>query len=187
MITRGRNMPPPNPQPTHASLPSVQWLLDNRDSRQSYAYGRTPLASLYRMYEYIVYEYTRGLRTEIEFFFNQADWKVSDIPDPADPDPKRYAILSVNPRLLTKAFNRLIERGLPRGSPAIIMGDEGLEELASRPRILEAVPSWCEHVPKLEQTLVIPSADGETPGEDEASPEFKEKNILVWEPPVLFV
>lgn len=139
------------------------------------------------MYEYIVYGYTLGLRTEIEFFFNKPDWKVSEIPDPADPDPKRYAILSVIPHLLTKAFNRLIKRGLPRGSPAIIMGDEELDELASRPRILETVPSWCARVPKLDKTLVIPGSDGAIPDDAGASSEFKEKNILVWDPPVLFV
>jgi hypothetical protein len=85
------------------------------------------------MYEYLVVGFTQGLRTEIEFFFNQATWAVSEILDPADSDPARYAILSVLPSYLVIAFNRLIQRGLPRGSPAIIAGDEmekGVTEMA---------------------------------------------------------
>jgi hypothetical protein len=155
--------------------------------RQSHSHGSAPLASLYRMHEYIVHGHTLGLRSEIEGFFNNRDWKVSEIPDPADPDPGRYAILSVIPHLLTKAFNKLIARGLPRASPAIIMGDEELDELASRPRILETVPCWCARVPKLDKTLVIPSSDGTIPDDARASSEFKEKNILVGDPPVFFV
>ena len=118
----------------------------------------TPLGSLYRMYEYVVYDHVLGLRTEIEFFFNHSHWKVAKIPDPVDSDPKRYAIISVIPHLLVKAFNRLIERGLPRDAPAIIMGDEHFDELADRPRILETsgvrvFPNLTK--PSLSQTKVV--------------------------------
>ena len=56
--------------------------------RQSHSHGSAPLASLYRMHEYIFHGHTLGLRSEIEFFFNNHDWKVSEIPNPADPDPR---------------------------------------------------------------------------------------------------
>lgn len=139
------------------------------------------------MYECIVYANTIGLRNEIEFFFIRSTWKVSEIPDPADPDPQRYAILSVIPHLLVRAFNRLIEKGLPRDAPAIVMGDDHFDELASRPKILETVPAWCVSVPEIDQTLVIPSEDGSIPVRETASDEFKKKNVIVFEPHILFV
>lgn len=80
------------------------------------------------MYEYIVLGYNIGLRTEMEWFFNHPSWSVASIPDPMDSDPARYAVLAVIPRFLVGSFNRLVERGLPRGSPGIICGDEAEEE-----------------------------------------------------------
>ncbi|KAI1161916.1 hypothetical protein F5B18DRAFT_418583 [Nemania serpens] len=140
------------------------------------------------MYEYIVVGFTMGLRTEIEFFFNQGPtWAVSSIPDPEDPDPQRYAILSVLPFYLCKAFNRLIERGLPRGSPAIIAGEAELEELRSRPIVLEKEPEWAAKVPALMERIVLPGLDGGEPAEETWSRRFLEKNIVCEEPHVLFV
>lgn len=88
------------------------------------------------MYEYFIAGYSTGLRSEVEFFFNRPAWTVADIPDPADPDPARYAILAVLPYYLAHAFNRLIERGLPRGSPAMIISSEVEES-----RVLEKEPA----------------------------------------------
>ncbi|KAF2965018.1 hypothetical protein GQX73_g8557 [Xylaria multiplex] len=170
--------------------PTVSWLLEHRIARagqSALTNGRTPTASLYRMYEYLVIGFTIGLRTEIEFFFNQPSWAVSAIPDPQDADPQRYAILSVLPYYLCKAFNRLIERGLPRGSPAIIAGDEVERELRARPIVLEEEPEWVLKVPSLAETLVIPRRQGEDPEEKYISERFRSKNIIVEEPHVLFV
>lgn len=138
------------------------------------------------MYEYLVTDFNAGLRTEIEFFFNHPDWAVSEIPDPADMDPARYAILAVLPQFLVIAFNRLIRRGLPRDAPAISTGEE-MEELTSRPRVLEEVPTWTAQVPKLQETLVIPDTKGHRPNDEQASSQFLEKNILVFQPHILFV
>ncbi|PGH16220.1 hypothetical protein AJ80_05243 [Polytolypa hystricis UAMH7299] len=168
-----------------APSPSVEWILAHRHTPQRHSQELT-LDSLYRIYEYIVYGHMLGLRTEIEFF-NHSDWKVAEIPDPVDSDLKRYVIIPVIPHLLVKAFNRLIERGLPRDAPAIIMGDEHFDELADRPRILEMPPEWCARVPKLDETLVIPDKGGRTPDEAVASAEFKKKNVLVSDLHVLFV
>lgn len=175
---------------TSIQSPTVAWLLEHRTQRHeeiALTKGRTPTASLYRMYEYLVTGFTFGLRTEIEFFFNQPKWAVSALPDPKDQDPQRYAILAVLPYYLTVAFNRLIERGLPRGAPAIITGDEAEAELRSRPIVLEEEPSWVADVPKLEQTLVIPDCNGEEPEEQARSARFLAMNIIVEEPHVLFV
>lgn len=170
--------------------PTVAWLLEHRVDRQektALTKGRTPIASLYRMYEYLVTGFTAGLRSEIEYFFNQPSWAVSAIPDPKDPDPQRYAIVAVLPYYLVTAFNRLIERGLPRGSPAVIAGNEAEAELRSRPIVLEEEPAWGMKVPKLEQTLVIPGRSGGQPDEESRSARFLEMNIVAEEPHVLFV
>ncbi|KAK6824803.1 hypothetical protein PG995_015594 [Apiospora arundinis] len=102
-------------------------------------------------------------------------------------DPRRYAILSVLPSYLVKAFNRLIERGLPRDSPMIIAGDEVERELRERPVVLEEIPDWVTRVPPLSERLVIPNEDGEEPLEQHRSQWFLAKNIMVEEPHVLFV
>jgi hypothetical protein len=170
--------------------PTVSWLLEHREERQhqpALTKGLTPKASLYRMYEYLVVGYNTGLRTEIEFFFNQPSWAVSAIPDPEDPDPERYTILAALPYYLVIAFNRLIERGLPRNSPSIITGPEMEAELRAQPMVLEEEPSWVAKVPRLKQTLVIPDEDGKEPGECARSDRFWALNIVAAEPHVLFV
>ncbi|KAG5928085.1 hypothetical protein E4U42_001289 [Claviceps africana] len=140
--------------------PDVAWLLEHRLERQGEAaLTRGPphsLASLYRMYEYLVVGYNAGMRTEIEFFYNQPSWSVKDIPDPKDADPTRYAIVAVLPQYLTLAFNRLIKMGLPRGSPAVI-SPEVEASLRAQVVELEEVPSWTRDVPPLKDTLVIPN------------------------------
>jgi hypothetical protein len=44
----------------------------------------------------------------------------SQIPDPQDKNPQRYAILTVLTMLMARAFNHLIAKGLPRNAPSII-------------------------------------------------------------------
>lgn len=170
--------------------PSLAWLLEHRAERSeqpALTEGPGPLASLYRMYEYLVVGYTIGLRSEIEFFFNQPSWAVKDIPDPKDPDPARYTILAVLPQYLTVAFNHLIERGLPRGSPAIIVGSETENALRAKPVVLEEIPPWSTEVPALDERLVIPNYLGDEPTEDIRSPRFLQLNIITDEPHVLFM
>ena len=169
-------------------VPAVAYLLQHRDEQKgnrARTRGDTPTASLYRMYEYFVTGFMNGLRTEIEYFFNKP-WPVSAIPDPKDPDPQRYAILSVLPFYLTIAFNRLIERGLPRAAPAIITA-EMEDELRSRPRVLEKEPLWVAAVPKLDEALVIPDHRGLRTEEDTMSARFRDMNIIAETPHVLFV
>jgi len=118
----------------------------------------SPISSLYRLYHFVVIDDNIELRNELEFFFNKADWPVNEIPDPQDKNPKRYAILAVMTALMVRAFNRLIDKGLPRNSPAIIMDPE---VLAEQPKILEEVPSWAFSVPNLETPFSIPNEKGE--------------------------
>jgi hypothetical protein len=74
----------------------------------------TPLSSLYRLYHFIITDNT------IEFFCNKADWPVNTILDPKDTNPERNAILAVLTALMCRAFNPLIEKGLPRDSSPIV-------------------------------------------------------------------
>lgn len=144
--------------------------------------GATPTASLYRMYEYLVVGHIIGLRTEIEYFFNQPSWAVSAIPYPEDSDPERCAILAVLPYYLVTAFDRLIERGLLRGSPAIIAGNAAEDALRRRKLVLEKEPSWVVKVPPLPQPLVIPDQTKKAPEDAARGKRFLKMNIIAEEP-----
>ncbi|KAF1839715.1 hypothetical protein BDW02DRAFT_563769 [Decorospora gaudefroyi] len=187
MFKRLTGFAPTNSAPKAPPPPTVEWLLAHREQRRAQTVGETPLACLYRMYEYLILDHNTGIRTEIEWFFNHPGWAVASIPDPKDPDPARYAVLSVIPQFMVTAFNRLIEKGLPRGSPGIIMGDEAEEELKSRPIVLEELPSWVANVPRLAETLIIPDADGSPLDKQNCSPQFLSMNIVVRQPHTLFV
>lgn len=119
------------------------------------------------------------MRTKVKFFFNQPLWTLTEIPDLRDPDPERYAVLAVLPHYMAHVFNRLIEQGLPRGSPAIIIGNAAEAELKSRPVVLEKEPNWVTHVPRMQKTLVIPDKNGVTPPENARSDKFIAMNIIV--------
>ena len=166
-----------------------QFLITNRDLARSirqpggggYLQRDAPkdnlLSSLYRLYFFITTDDTIGLRNELEFFFNKAEWAVNEIPDPQDTNPQRYAILAVMPALMVRAFNRLISKGLPRNAPAII---DDFEALAEQPRVLEEVPAWVHKVPKLDTPLSIPNEKDvfvEGPEDPSACREFLEKGI----------
>lgn len=180
-------------------------MLARRDEYEASLYQRrlirlqrevdTPLRCLYRLYESIVLDSNVGLRNEIEYFFRRHTWPVHLIPDPADDDPARYGIFACIPHLLVKAFNENIKLGLSRDATAI-MTDEQLAEVRTRPKIYEEVPDWAVRVPALKETLVLPHYEHQMEGrpkvlhdfEDErASSVFKMKNILVWEPHIMFI
>ncbi len=99
----------------------------------------------------------------------------------------RYAILAGLPHYLVIAFNRLIERGFPRGSPAIIAGAEAEAEFRARRVIKEEEPSWVTKVPPLQQPVVIPDMEGKEPNEEMRNARFLGMNIVIEEPHVLFV
>ncbi|PCH35137.1 hypothetical protein WOLCODRAFT_133750 [Wolfiporia cocos MD-104 SS10] len=147
----------------------------------------TPLASLYRLYEFFVIDWTTQLRNELEYFCREHhDWLVSAIPDPADPDPVRYAILAALTTLMCEAFNRRVDLGLPRDAPPII---EDFEALKAQPKIYEQPPKWAEDVSPLPEIVYIPDANGQILEEHDskASKEFKRWNIVVCMPHLHFV
>lgn len=146
-----------------------------------------PLSSLYRLYHFIVTDDTIELRNELEYFFNKAEWPVNAIPDPEDSDAQRYVILAVLTELMCRAFNRLIDKGLPRDAPPIV---SDWDALAAQPRIREEVPQWAKEVPKLDTRLEIPDENDvvlDGPDDPKACKEFLAKNILIEEPHIYFV
>jgi hypothetical protein len=182
--------PPPPPE----ELLAKRALYEAKLSKGVYQRFRggsldTPLDTLYRLYVSLVLNRTFDLRNEIEYFWNRFSWAVASIPNPRDPDPKRYVILACIPSLLVEAFNENIGRGLPRDAPSILSQDE-LEELRRRDKVFESVPSWTVDVPALAETLRIPHENGGTlkkMNDFRASPPFREKNILLWHPHILFI
>lgn len=146
---------------------------------------------LYRLYEHILLDNNIGMRNEIEAFW----WTkipVSDIPDPQDEaDPERYGVLSCIPALLVESFNQRIEMGLRREAHSF-MSQEERDAWATTPKVLQTVPAWSMKVAPLKSMLYIPHyMDGrtqlETLDDKRASPAFKEKNILIWNPHTHFI
>jgi hypothetical protein len=166
---------------SRASKPSIISRLSGNRPPDS------PSASFYRIYEFFVLGRTTAFRNELEYFCcSHPDWSVSALPDPADPDPTRHAVLAVLTQLMCASFNRRIELGLPRDAPAIIID---FAALRARPKVYERPPGWADHVVALEEKVFIPDVEGkELPEDDsEVSEEFKAMNIIVQMPHIHFV
>ncbi|KAL1897402.1 hypothetical protein Sste5346_004138 [Sporothrix stenoceras] len=157
--------------------------------------GDNPLYCLYRIYEHLVLDQHLGIRNELEgFWYHGTDWPVHGMPDPEDVDPERYAVVACITRLLALAFNMRISLGVPRHAPGIFTREQ-LEAWQAQERVYEEEPSWVKHVPRLRRRLDIPHWDNSVrafvslPGFDDerASDEFKDKNILLWQPHIHFL
>lgn len=197
--------PPPSPRELIADPETYESAMAKR------GWNRCPegehidnaLYALYRLYEHLILNHRFGIRNEVERFWTQHQWAVSDIPDPKDSDPERYAVLSCIPSLLVEAFNENIGRGMPRNAPAVI-SDSLLEELNAREKKFEEVPPWTREVPALTKALNIvlpprnaqslpnlaPGDDidlGDTVNDERISPAFKEKNIIICHPHIKFI
>lgn len=185
--------PPPPPQDIQAYRADYVLRLRARKFRspQGAKYD-TPTHSLYRLYEMLVVDHVTGYRDELEYFWNQGDWPVKDIPDPKDEEPARYAFLACVTKLMVRVYNTKIKLGQARGAPAILTLEE-CEYLRTQPestKAYEEVPPWTENIPPLATTLLMRSHDGiEMEGlEDErASDIFKDKNILLRRPNADFI
>lgn len=76
----------------------------------------TPLYSLYRLYEDLCSNdlVMMGYECEYFFFHNEQSWRLSQILDPQDAGPIRYAILASMVEALVDAFNWRLQLGLRR-------------------------------------------------------------------------
>ncbi|KAK2762163.1 hypothetical protein FQN54_001171 [Arachnomyces sp. PD_36] len=184
--------PPPSPQDILRD-PEGYWATVNA---RKYAAPRgvfedSSLYVLYRLYECIVLDKVFGYRNILEQFWRQSQWPISQIPDPEDADPARYAFLAGVTYLMVRSFNARVSIGLTRGMRPIMM-DEEIEEARNRPdseRPYEHVPTWAANVPSLAETLSIPTHDGvllDGKEDERADPDFLAKNILLWTPHIHF-
>ncbi|GAB0138880.1 hypothetical protein EsDP_00007102 [Epichloe bromicola] len=100
-----------------------------------------------------------------DYFFSHtgASWKLSEIPDPQDPDPVRYALLASFAEALVAAFNWKLEQGLGRGGAQNAGSDDGR---------LESSPGWTGRVKPLPERLNLRPNDNEG-----ADPNFLKRNI----------
>ncbi|KAJ8457280.1 hypothetical protein ONZ45_g18373 [Pleurotus djamor] len=147
----------------------------------------TPVASFYRLYELFVADDNDQFRSELEYFcVTNTGWRVSDLPDPCDTDPLRYAILAVMTKFMCEAFNRRVDIGLPRDAPPVVLD---FEELSSRPRVYEKPPTWAERVPPLKELFYLPDGGGKTipEGHQYMSAELRKFNIIGQHPHLHFV
>ncbi|KAH0585987.1 hypothetical protein J132_01256 [Termitomyces sp. J132] len=161
-----------------------------RVSRRPLLFTKTdsPSASFYRMYQFLILNWTVPFRNELEYFcIMHPHWAIADLPDPKDTkDPTRYAALAGMAYLLCDAFNRRIELGLPRDAPPIV---EDWEELARRPKVLECVPQWAKKVAPLPTMSYIPGENGQTVDEDdtEVCERLKKFNLIMRQPHIHFI
>lgn len=109
----------------------------------------TPLRSLYRLYDDLCANNLIMMGYECEYFFYQHGhrWRLSQIPDPKDSDPVRYALLASMVEALVGAFNWRMEHGLRR--------DKSIDESEMRTTSFEReeAPSWASAVGRLAETL----------------------------------
>lgn len=200
-LRRGKSAAEPTAQPAADPPPPPRELISNRVFYEGPLLGRrvlsdkdTPLAALYRIYEHLCLDQHLEIRNELEAFWYHYLWAVRDIPDPRDPDPERYTCLACVAKIICLAFNARIRLGLPRDAPPIFTHDM-LDMWRSREPHFEEEPAWVAAVPRLAEMLGIPHWDNEQREfvtlsgfeNEKASPEFQDKNILIWQPHIHFL
>ena len=164
--------------------PPVQKVLRQRETIDYSAVpcdGLDPaLVAVFKIYLALVSGKQLWFRSEIKRFWRRHEWRVSEIQDPCDPDPIRYAVLATISYLLVRAFNANIELGLPRDA-APFWTDEDEIEFKARPKLFETVPDWAQKVPALGTKLLLPDELGDLPFSwlsRTADPDMLRKNIL---------
>lgn len=192
-----------NPFPTwHFPLPepcSLKELWDNDDlfsERRGdltnlrcipiWAMRDTPLRSLYRLYECMAAgnQTPMGFETEYFWYQNRRLWTPEGIPDPADPDPVRYAILACLTEELTKAMNWRLSLGMRRDGNHICRENDGGPYPPYTPM---KCPDWTKHVPPVEKWMLddLPPAVRDSDGrlilaKGGRSPGFAARNIVTY-------
>ncbi|KDQ29028.1 hypothetical protein PLEOSDRAFT_1039400 [Pleurotus ostreatus PC15] len=151
----------------------------------------TPAASFYRLYQFLVIDWTIQFRNELEYFWGHASWALADLPDPCPPGDEyseeakiRKAVMAGLTCIMEQAYNRLISKGLPRDAPAVV---QDWEELKARPRILEKIPKWAEDLEPLDTIVEIPDRFGTMPADKEVPESFARYGLRIAEPHWVFV
>lgn len=95
----------------------------------------TPVRSLYRLYEDLCSGNLIMMGYESDYFFYHTEnsWQLSQVPDPRDTDPIRYAVLASLVEALVSAFNWKLEQGLRRDGTHNADGSRAVVHLQTRP------------------------------------------------------
>lgn len=146
--------PVPEPLPPHELLGNDHLMLRRRyDLRNLTAIPLwrardTPLRSLYRLCESMLSGEYSPMGEETEYFWYQRRWALHRIPDPADPDPIRYAILACLVEELVTAFNWRLSLGLRRDHNHVL---RERDEDPYPPYEPVSGPAWTKDVPPIPQ------------------------------------
>ncbi|KAL7620653.1 hypothetical protein AAE478_009648 [Parahypoxylon ruwenzoriense] len=106
-----------------------------------------------------------GYEPNYFFYRTEATWRLSQIPDPQDANPVRYALLASFVEALVSAFDWKLEQGLRRD------GSRNVEDGGVKIPF-EAAPSWTSRVKPLAERLNLRPSDA-----DGADPTFLKRNI----------
>lgn len=111
----------------------------------------TPLRSLYRLIEDVCAcdFIMMGYECTYFFFHNESRWLLSNVPDPEDNDPVRYAMLASMVEALVDAFNWRLQLGIRRDNTL----DRSDKRATNFKR--EVAPSWTAKVGRVKDKLVF--------------------------------
>lgn len=157
---RGEGKSPPKCSDIHSielgiPLPPLQLLESPQQSRYSHLLKRsaegdsdTPVASLYRLYRYVILRQINLIEDEVDYFWSRK-WEVASIPDPLDKHAARSAVLACCTFLLAEDFSGRITL------------DQQDDAQSSRDR-LEKPPRWALETESLSQRLFINDKSGKS-------------------------
>ncbi|KAJ6465949.1 hypothetical protein C8R47DRAFT_1025580 [Mycena vitilis] len=141
----------------------------------------TQLRALYRLYDAICMADEVEMKHEAVYIYYRPSWRLSDWPDPRDPDPDRYAVLAAIMEELVRAVNYRLNRGFSRVT-AEELRLKAKQRRARIPLPLERPPSWTSAVPPAREKLsLLTDIHKEIYGEDIPDPPvtaFHRRNIL---------
>ncbi|PGH19380.1 hypothetical protein AJ80_04021 [Polytolypa hystricis UAMH7299] len=112
----------------------------------------TPLRSLYRMNEAMLSGEYSPVGQETEYFWYQPSWRLASIPDPADPDPIRYAMLACLVEELVTALNWRLSLGMRRNGKHILRKRNGDPYPPYNP---VSGPAWTRDVPPIPRESLV--------------------------------
>ena len=110
----------------------------------------TSLRSLYRLHDDICAGNLLLMGYECEYMFRQGSkrWLISQIPDPKDSDPVRYAVLASLVEALVDVFNWRLELGIRRGGLPCDQSEGRATNF-----VREAIPMWTQTVPAIDHRV----------------------------------
>lgn len=119
-------------------------------------YSPTPLDSMYKLYECIMFEQMNAAKAEIKYFYSRSDWTLSTIPDPRDyANLERYAVLTCIAYLLADIFHsRNGLRAHNNSTPSSIPSQE-VAEMRKKERQLDKIPTWAAKMPLIKEPLIV--------------------------------